>query len=29
MANIDAIEKLCKIVVEEFSEMIDLRPKNK
>ena len=28
-ANIDAIEKLCKFVVEEFSEMIDLRPKNK
>ena len=28
-ANIDAIQKLCKFVVEEFSEMIDLRPKNK
>lgn len=28
-ANIDAIEKLCKFVVEEFSEMIDLCPKNK
>lgn len=28
-ANIDAIEELCKFVVNEFSEMIDLRPKKK
>ena len=27
--NIDAIEELCKLVVTEFSEMIDLRPKDK
>ena len=27
--NIDLIEELCKYVVTEFSEMINLRPKNK
>ena len=27
--NIDAIEELCKLVVTEFSEMIDLHPKKK
>ena len=28
-ANIDTIEELCKLVVTEFSDMIDLRPKDK
>lgn len=28
-ANIGAIEELCKFVVSEFSEMLDLRPKKK
>lgn len=28
-ANIDAIEELCKLVVTQFSEMIDLRPRKK
>lgn len=27
-ANIDAIEQLCKFVVTEFAELVDLRPKN-